>query len=87
MLHALDKYNRRVQDSENLIPEDEPVFLLRAQDMIAADVVRYWCELQTRVGGNPQMVRIAKDHAAKMDLWDKKKVADSQTSQTRSQRR
>ena len=35
MLHARKDYNVRIQDSENLIPEDEPVFLLRGQDKLA----------------------------------------------------
>ncbi len=32
MFHARVDYNKRIQDSANLIPDKEPVFLLRAQD-------------------------------------------------------
>lgn len=35
MLHARQDYNNRVQDSANIIPADEPVFLLRGQDKYA----------------------------------------------------
>lgn len=35
MKHARDDYNQRIQDSADLIPEDEPVFLFRAQDALA----------------------------------------------------
>lgn len=34
MLHARKDYNRRIQDSGNLIPDNEPVFLLRGQDKL-----------------------------------------------------
>ena len=39
MFHARRDYNRRVQDSEGLIPDEEPVFLLRAQDPAALHAV------------------------------------------------
>ncbi|KKL64489.1 hypothetical protein LCGC14_2164550 [marine sediment metagenome] len=35
MLYARKDYNKQIQDSENIIPDDEPVFLLRAQDINA----------------------------------------------------
>jgi len=47
MKHARQDYNR-IQDSEGLIPEDEPVFLLRGQDTVAPGVVRFWAS-----GGRP----------------------------------
>lgn len=40
MLHDRKDYNRRIQDSENIIPEDEPVFLLRAQDVNALQTLQ-----------------------------------------------
>ena len=33
MKHFRPDYNQRIQDSANIIPSDEPVFLMRAQDM------------------------------------------------------
>ncbi len=38
MIHASEKYSR-IQDPENKIGQDEPVFLLRAQDILAPKVV------------------------------------------------
>ena len=57
MFHARKDYNR-IQDPENKIPEDEPVFLLRAQDIVAAEVVRYWAYLHTARGGDEVVMRI-----------------------------
>jgi hypothetical protein len=76
MKHARKDYNKRVQDSENKIPKDEPVFLLRAQDKVAARVVRYWAMLHKEAGGDPKMVARAKAHAKRMEAWPKKKLAD-----------
>lgn len=59
-----------------LIPDDEPVFLLRGQDAHAADTVRYWAGKVAYHDGDPEIVRIAREHAAKMDAWPKKKQPD-----------
>lgn len=58
------------------IPADEPVFLLRGQDVAAADTVRKWADLSDALGADPAITAIAREHAAKMDAWPKKKVAD-----------
>jgi hypothetical protein len=76
MLHALKKYNDRVQDSANIIPEDEPVFLLRAQDKVAAETLMFWIQEQERAGGDENMVRLAREHYKKFMEWPKKKLAD-----------
>jgi hypothetical protein len=73
MKHARPDYNR-IQDPENKIPENEPVFLLRAQDETAAAVVRFWASLN--VQGDPHAVKLALDHARLMDQWPTKKQAD-----------
>lgn len=41
MKHAREDYNR-IQDPAGLIPEDEPVFLLRGQDRFAPELVMDW---------------------------------------------
>ena len=74
MLHALNKYNERIQDSANIIPEKEPVFLLRAQDRNAAMVVRYWAMCMAEK--NPEMAKLAITHADKMEKWSVKKDPD-----------
>lgn len=76
MLHALQKYNERVQDSANIIPENEPVFLLRAQDKVAAETLMFWIQKQERAGGDETMLQLAREHYAKFIAWPKKKLAD-----------
>ena len=75
MLHARPAYNR-IPDPENQIPDKEPVFLLRAQDIIAADVVRIWATLHKANGGQEGIARLAEEQADRMDKWAKKKLAD-----------
>lgn len=45
MLHARKDYNRRVQDSENKIGEEEPVFLLRGQDDLMVPMLYHYLKL------------------------------------------
>lgn len=59
-----------------LIPLDEPVFLIRGQDVVGGDTVRAWADLAEKSGADPAILNIAKEHAAKMDNWPKKKTAD-----------
>lgn len=73
MIHGRTDY-QRIQDPENKIPPDEPVFLLRAQDKTAADVVRFWASLN--IGTNQPGAMKALEHAALMDRWPVKKTAD-----------
>ena len=75
MLHARKDYDR-IQDPDNKIPEDEPVFLLRAQDRISDAVVSYWAELNDKYGGDEKMSQMARTQAAKMSLWPNRKLAD-----------
>lgn len=76
MKHARTDY-ARIQDPENKIPADEPVFLLRAQDRTAAQVVRYWATLNaTLPDRDPHAIQLAMEHADRMSKWPKKKTAD-----------
>lgn len=75
MKHARRDY-ARIQDPEKQIPEDEPVFLLRAQDKVAAATVLAWAELNDAAGGDDQLSKIAREHAFEMRRWTPKKVAD-----------
>lgn len=58
------------------IPANEPVFLIRAQDIAGAATVRAWAELATAYGASREIVRAARDIADAMDQWPKKKVPD-----------
>ena len=59
-----------------LIPDDEPVFLVRGQDVNGGGTVRFWAYMALGSGADPEIVRIAREHADKMDAWPKKKVPD-----------
>lgn len=66
----------RTNGTTRLIPIDEPVFLVRGQDAVGGDAVRAWADLAEGAGAAPDILRIARDHAAKMDAWPKKKTPD-----------
>ena len=73
MIHAHEKFNR-IQDPENKIGVDEPVFLLRAQDIYAPDTLRYWADRVASGGRHPNL-SLAEDiriHAEQMETWQQK---------------
>lgn len=70
MKHARADYDR-IQDPAGLIPADEPVFLLRGQDMLAPAVVRQWANNAMANGVDRKMVDKALDQAAAMEAWAK----------------
>jgi hypothetical protein len=65
-------YKDNIKCKPAFIPKDEPVFLLRARDPFAAGIVREWSDDLERCGGNPAMVQSARDHARKLEAWNKK---------------
>ena len=69
MLHARMDYNRRIQDSENRIPEDEPVFLLRASDMYAPLAVAIYATIVRQGQGQTAIIRNSEKHAHEMMMW------------------
>ena len=54
MKHARNDYNGRIVDLQNKIPEDEPVFLLRAQDKLAPELLLQWAMKLRLLGGDPK---------------------------------
>lgn len=74
MKHARSDYND--DDLTLRIPHNEPVFLIRAQDVVSGDAVRAWANLHDLAGGDPKLSRLAREHADLMDSWPKKKRAD-----------
>ncbi len=86
MRHARKDYDR-IQDPENKIPEDEPVFLLRAQDKVAPMVVEIWSLAAELSGASEDIVEAAFEHADLMRVWQSKnptkvKVPDMPSEQT-----
>jgi len=76
MIHARKDYNVRIQDSAGLIPSDEPVFLIRGQDVVGHAAVRAWANLHRVNGGSDVAYELAMKHADLMEAWPKKKNAD-----------
>jgi len=75
IIHPRKDYES-IQDPRGIIPKNEPVFLLRAQDKVAADTVRHWAYLNDEAGGDPILSAGIRDHADKMEAWPVKKLAD-----------
>jgi len=78
MIHARDDYNR-IQDPENKIGQDEPVFLIRAKDAVSPAAVRAWAELNWVAGGDELLTNAAYTQAQRMEEWQLKygkKLAD-----------
>lgn len=75
MKHARKDYNR-IQDPAEIIPEEEPVFLIRAQDVTSSVVVRFWAQIAEQVGADPEIVRLAREQADRMESWIPRKVPD-----------
>ena len=74
MKHVRDDYNR-IQDPAGKIPEDEPVFLFRAQDKLAEWAIRYYADMCEK-NGAPEIAAKARAHANLMRAWPTKKVPD-----------
>ena len=77
MLHARKDYNR-IQDPENKIGEDEPVFIVRAQDMFAIKAMQAWADAVLFEGGlnnDPRlkaMAGLVYEHIARTIEWQNK---------------
>lgn len=52
-----------------IIPDDEPVFILRAKDVTAPEVVRYWCDVQDREGGDETVTWRIRRFAEEMEAY------------------
>ena len=70
MKHSRPDYNR-IQDPEGIIPQDEPVFLIRGQDAVAPEAVEAWAELAERAGSDGDIITAARSQAREMRRWGK----------------
>jgi hypothetical protein len=70
VLHARPDYNR-IQDPAGLIPEDEPVFLIRGQDRNAPAVLRHYAMQAQASGAADDLVLAALKQADRMAEWQK----------------
>lgn len=58
------------------VADDEPIFVLRAQDVLAPLVVEHWAELAAKMGVKTPKVFEAFDCANAMRRWGTKKIPD-----------
>lgn len=56
MRHPRKDYNERFQDAHGIVPGNEPVFLLRGQDLAAPVAVEAWANEAERLGTDPETV-------------------------------
>ncbi len=69
MRHDRADYDEHIQAPPDLIPEDEPVFLLRSKDVTAPDVVDLWATRAEAAGADPRIVASARRQAGLMRTW------------------
>lgn len=56
------------------IPIDEPIFILRASDMLAAPMVKHWCDVHAlNPRCPPAMLAAARKIGLQMDQWPDRK--------------
>ena len=77
MIHCRTDYTDRIQDTAHLIPDQEPVFLIRAQDNVGAQAVRAWAHIYRTNGGSDTVYLAVMRHADRMEAWPHKKMADT----------
>lgn len=78
MKHARSDYHR-IQDPLIKIPDDEPVFLIRGQDIAAPQTLLFWADLASQLGASQEICTLVRDHADAMVKWQedhKSKVPD-----------
>lgn len=78
MKHARADYDR-IQDPAGKIPSDEPVFLIRGQDLIAPKVLRFYAAHAAGAGASDELVMAVLCHAREMEAWQRlcaRKVPD-----------
>jgi hypothetical protein len=57
------------------IPKDEPCFLLRGQDILAAKAVRFYADLREKAGDS-KAAKLIRQQAQRMSDWPVKKIPD-----------
>ncbi|MBN2744073.1 hypothetical protein LX69_01856 [Breznakibacter xylanolyticus] len=86
MKFTREDYNRRIIDVDGKIPDDEPVFLLRAQDKFASLTLKKYCEFleqEAEITHNTALMEMAKElraHAHDMLMWKYSHVPDKPAS-------
>jgi hypothetical protein len=82
MKFTREDYNKRIVDLEGKIPQDEPVFLLRAQDKFSSVTLKKYCDFleeEAKLSNNAHLAEMAaelREHALAMLMWKYSHVPD-----------
>ena len=68
MKHARADYDR-IQDPAGLIPDGEPVFLIRGKDLAGPRAVREWAKVASELGADKAIIDAALNQAKRMEAW------------------
>jgi len=71
MKHGRSDYNERIRDSAKIIPADEPVFLIRGQDLAGPAGVEAYALLAEIAGASKEVVDGCRLQAEAMKHWQK----------------
>lgn len=70
MRHARSDYER-FQDPAGIVPEDEPVFLIRGKDKAGPETLRFWAAKANSLGASPEIVMAAERQADEMERYQR----------------
>lgn len=71
MNHGRPDYNRRIIDTDGLIPKDEPVILLRGRDPASIVAARAYAAEVQRLNGPDCVVQRVSDQADAMEVYQR----------------
>lgn len=80
MKHARSDYDARIQDSAGIIPDDEPVLLIRGQDAAALAALDAWVEAAAEIGTDLAVLGAVERHRERLVRWQEEhgsKVPDA----------
>lgn len=69
MRHMRQDYQGRIVDLTGGIGEDEPVFLVRGQDVMCPSLIEAWARGVHNRGGDPEVVQAAMQYADEVRGW------------------
>lgn len=70
MKHARADYDR-IQDPAGKIPKNEPVFLIRGQDLAAPETLREYAMEAHRKGADNALIMAVLDHVREIERWQR----------------
>lgn len=77
-IEDMEELNSILPDISKLIKDDihpiglmEPVFLLRAKDILMPKTLRYWVDCLEQTNGDPKMIAMVREHADLTEKWQK----------------